>query len=49
MPVETIIARQTASSGMYALGESLNVIYWLTLLFLLWPIVSNRGGQTFKR
>lgn len=48
-PVETIIARQTASSGMYAFGEGLEEIYLVTLLYLLWPIVFNLVGQRFKR
>lgn len=47
-PVETIIARQNASSGMYAFGEGLEVIYLVTLLFLLWPTVFNLVGQRFK-
>jgi len=48
-PVETIIARQNASSGMYAFGEGLEAIYLVTLLYLLWPIFFNLVGQRFKR
>ena len=48
-PAQTIIDRQAASGGMYAFGESLEVMYWVTLVFLLWPIVFNLVGQTFKR
>jgi hypothetical protein len=48
-PIEAIIARQTASSGMYAFGEGLEVIFLVTLLYLLWPIFFNLVGQAFKR
>jgi len=48
-PVETIIARQDASSGMYAFGEGLEEIYLVTLLYLLWPLFFNLVGQGFKR
>jgi hypothetical protein len=49
MPVETIIDRQNASSGMYAFGEGLELIFLVTLLYLLWPIFFNLVGQLFKR
>lgn len=48
-PVETIIARYNASSGMHAFGEALQAIYLVTLLYLLWPIVFNLAGRRFKR
>ena len=36
-----IIATQTASSGMWAFGESLEVMFLVVLFYLLWPIVFN--------
>jgi len=48
-PVETIITRYNASSGMYSFGEALETIYLVTLLYLLWPIVFNLAGRRFKR
>jgi hypothetical protein len=48
-PTETIIARQDASSGMYAFGEGLEATYLFTLIYLLWPIVFNLAGQYSKR
>ena len=48
-PVETIIARQTASSGMYAFGEGLELIFLVTLLYLLCPVFFNLVGRLFKR
>ena len=48
-PVETIIDRQNASSGMYAFSESLEAMYLVTLLYLLWPIVFNLAERLFRR
>ena len=48
-PIETIIARHDASSGMVAFGEALETIYLATLLYLLWPIVFNLAGRRFRR
>jgi hypothetical protein len=48
-PIETIIARQTASSGMYAFGEGLEAIFFVTPLYLLWPIFFNLIGRRFRR
>ena len=48
-PAATIIARQTASSGMWAAGEGLEEIYLVILFYLLWPICFNLAGQGFKR
>ena len=40
-----IIATQNASSGMWAFGEGLEVMYLVVLLYLLWPIVFNVVGR----
>jgi len=47
-PVSTIIAQQTASSGMWAAGEGIKQLYLVPLLYLLWPIVFNSAGWIFK-
>jgi hypothetical protein len=47
--VETIIAIQDASSGMYAFAEGLQVLYLVPLLYLLWPMVFNTAGHVFTR
>lgn len=47
--VETIIAIQNASSGMYAFAEGLQVLYLVPLLYLLWPMVFNTAGHVFTR
>jgi len=44
----TIVARQSASSGMWAFGEGLEEIYLVVLIYLLWPIFFNLAGQLFK-
>ena len=36
-----IIATQNASSGMWAFGEGLEIIFLVILFYLLWPIVFN--------
>jgi hypothetical protein len=36
-----IIAQQNASSGMWAFGEGMEVMYMVVLLYLLWPVVFN--------
>ncbi len=36
-----IIATQTASSGMWAFGEGLEVMFLVVLFYLLWPIIFN--------
>jgi hypothetical protein len=36
-----IIATQTASSGMWAFGEGLEVMFLVVLFYLLWPITFN--------
>lgn len=40
-PTSTIIARQDASSGMWAFGEGLEVGFLVVLIYLLWPIAFN--------
>ena len=47
-PVSTIVARQTASSGMWAFGEGLQEIYLVALIYLLWPICFNLAGRLLK-
>ncbi len=40
-----IIDRQNASSGMWAFGEGIEVMYMVVLLYLIWPIVFNIVGR----
>jgi hypothetical protein len=40
-----IIATQNASSGMWAFGEGLQVMFLVVLLYLIWPIVFNTVGR----
>jgi hypothetical protein len=40
-----IMATQNASSGMWAFGESLEVMFLVVLFYLLWPIVFNVVGR----
>ena len=40
-----IIDRQNASSGMWAFGEGIEVMYLAVLFYLLWPIVFNLVGR----
>jgi hypothetical protein len=40
-----IIDTQNASSGMWAFGEGLEVMYLVVLLYLIWPIVFNVVGR----
>ena len=47
-PATTIIARQNASSGMWAFGEGLEEAYLVPLIYLLWPIFFNLAGQRIK-
>jgi hypothetical protein len=44
-PVATIIDQQNTMSGMYAVGEGMEQLYLITLVYLLWPIVFNLGGR----
>lgn len=48
-PATTIIARQSASSGMWAFGEGLEMTYLVILIYLLWPIFFHLAGKRFKR
>ena len=49
VPVETIVARYDASSGMYAFGELLEATYVLALLYLLLPVSFNLVGRFLER
>ena len=46
-PASTIIAQQTASSGMWAAGEGMEAMYLVPLIYLLWPLVFNRVARWF--
>jgi hypothetical protein len=48
-PVSTIVAQQSASSGMWAAGEGLETLYLVTLMYLLWPVFFNLAGHLFNR
>jgi hypothetical protein len=43
-PVSTLIAAQTASSGMWAAGEGFQELYLVPLLYLVWPTLFNIAG-----
>src|SRR5258706_753852 len=45
VPVAQIIDQQNASSGMYAFGEGLEVMFLVVLGYLLWPICFNAIGR----
>jgi len=47
-PTATIIAEQDASSGMWAFGEALEVMFLVMLIYLLWPIFFNLAGTPFR-
>jgi hypothetical protein len=40
-----IIATQNASSGMWAFGEGMEVMYLVVLFYLLWPVAFNIVGR----
>jgi hypothetical protein len=40
-----IIDRQNASSGMWAFGEGMEVMYIVVLLYVIWPIAFNIVGR----
>ncbi len=48
-PAAVIIERQNAESGMWAFGEGLQVMYFVVLIYLLWPILFNLVGKPLKR
>jgi hypothetical protein len=43
--VAQIIDQQNASSGMYAFGEGLEVMFLVILCYLLWPLCFNTVGR----
>lgn len=45
VPVQDIIDEQNASSGMWAFGEGLEVMFLVPLLYLLLPVVFNAIGR----
>lgn len=45
---DQIIAQQNASSGMWAFGESLEVMFLVVLLYLLWPACFNVVGGLLR-
>jgi hypothetical protein len=45
MSTAQIIDLQNASSGMWAFGEGIEVMYMVVLLYLIWPIVFNIMGR----
>jgi hypothetical protein len=47
-PVATLLAEQTASSGMWAFREGLEMMYLVVLIYLLWPVLFNLSGRLFK-
>lgn len=49
VPVATIIAVQDASGGMWAFREGLEALYFVVLIYLLWPIGFNLAGRVLKR
>jgi len=47
-PAAAIVARQNASSGMWAFAEGLEWAYLVVLIYLLWPVLFNCAGRLFK-
>ena len=48
VPTAQITATQNASSGMWAFGEGLEVMFLVVLFYLLWPIVFNIVARVAK-
>jgi hypothetical protein len=48
-PVSTILAQQSASSGMWAAGEGMEILYLVPLIYLVWPIVFDLAAQLRTR
>lgn len=48
IPVASIVAEQTASSGMHAFGEALETLYLVPLIYLFWPVVFNLAGRLLR-
>ena len=46
--VEDIVAEQSASSGMWAFAEGMEVLYLVPLLYLLWPVAFNLVSRLFR-
>lgn len=46
--VTTIMATQSASSGMWAFVEGLETAYLAVLFYLLWPIAFNLAARLLK-
>jgi hypothetical protein len=47
-PTAQIIDQQNASSGMWAFGESLEVLYLVALFYLLWPICFHIAARLLR-
>ena len=47
--IAQIIDQQNASSGMYAFSEGLEVLFLVSLFYLLWPICFNVVGRLLRR
>ncbi len=47
--IATIIAEQNASSGMWAFGEGLELLYLIMFIYLVRPLLFNLASQPFKR
>jgi hypothetical protein len=45
----SIVARQDASSGMWAFSEMLEQFYLVVLLYLLWPMLFNLAGRFLRQ
>lgn len=43
-----IVRQQNASSGMWAFGEGLEILYLVVLFYLLWPVCFNVVRRQFK-
>jgi len=45
VPVARIMEIRNASSGMWAFGEGMEEMYFMVLLYLIWPVVFNIGAR----
>ena len=43
--IAQIIDRQNASSGMWAFGEGIQMMYMVVLFYLTWPMLFNIAGR----
>ena len=48
MSVDAVIDMQNASSGMYAFGEGIEVLYLVGLCYLLWPVIFSRVARALR-